>query len=71
MNYRSHFQPTIIKLQRMLDDAQYHGDWGAYLRLRHRIIQLKDHIVDHEERCGYYCSCQPEEKYKHLVLKNK
>jgi len=55
----------------MLDDAQYHGDWGAYLRLRHRIIQLKDHIVDHEERCGYYCSCQPEEKYKHFVLKNK
>ena len=46
MNYRSHFQSTIIKLQRMLDDAQYHGDWGAYLRLRHRIIQLKDHIVD-------------------------
>ena len=64
MNYRSHFQPTITKLQRRLDQAMLAGDWGAYLRLRHRMIEIKTHIVEHEAGCGYTCACEPEEPWQ-------
>jgi len=63
VNYRAHYQHTIIKLQRELDRAMYLGDWGAYLRLRHRIIEIKDHILEHETRCGYDCACEPEPEW--------
>jgi len=67
VNYRSHFQPTIIKLQRMLDEAQYHSDWGAYLRLRHRLIEIKTHILKHEARCGYDCACKPDASWRGML----
>jgi len=60
MNYRSHFQDLITKLQRQLDTAMFREDWGAYLRLRHRMIAIKEHIVAHEAKCGYTCDCEPD-----------
>jgi hypothetical protein len=64
MNYRSHFQNLITKLQRQLDDAMFREDWAAYLPLRHRMIEIKEHIVAHESRCGYDCDCEPALKIK-------
>lgn len=51
----------------MLDQAMLTGDWGAYLRLRHRMIEIKDHVVEHEARCGYHCECEPEQGWENLA----
>lgn len=67
VDYRRHFQPVITKLQRMLDQAQYEQDWGAYLRLRHRMIQIKDHVVAHESVCGYECECKPDPEWSQII----
>jgi hypothetical protein len=67
MNYRNHFQPTITKLQRMLDDAMFAGDWGAYLVLRHRMIEIKEHVIAHESECGYECACKPAHAWQIII----
>jgi len=67
MNYRSHFQNTILQIQRQLDRAMYAGNWGEYLHLRHRMIEIKTHIVEHEARCGYECECQPEPEWSQII----
>jgi hypothetical protein len=67
MNYRNHFQPTITRLQRMLDDAMFAGDWGAYLVLRHRMIEIKEHVIAHESTCGYECNCEPDTEWLYLI----
>lgn len=51
----------------MLDQAQYEQDWGAYLRLRHRMIQIKDHVVAHEAECGYECECKPDQEWSQII----
>lgn len=68
VDYRRHFQPAITKLQRMLDQAQYEQDWGAYLRLRHKMIEIKEHIVAHEAKCGYNCDCELDPEWARLCL---
>ena len=67
MNYRSHFQPLITKLQRRLDQAMLRGDWGVYLRLRHQMIDVKTHILEHEAQCGYECACEPDHAGRELL----
>lgn len=71
MNYRRHFQDTITQIQRELDRAQRLGDWGAYLRLRHRMIEIKEHVVAHEQKCGYDCSCEPDEEFSCFLRINR
>lgn len=67
MDYRSHFQSTIIKLQRQLDDSMFREDWGAYLELRHQMIAIKEHIIAHESVCGYECECKPEPEWSQII----
>lgn len=69
MNYRSHFQNTILQIQRQLDRAMYAGNWGEYLQLRHSMIEIKTHIVEHEAQCGYDCACKPDTSY--LTIQKK
>lgn len=63
MNYRSHFQDTIIQIQRQLDTAMMAGEWGKYLECRHRMIAIKEHIIAHEAKCGYNCDCEPNTEW--------
>ena len=51
----------------MLDDAMFAGDWGAYVVLRHRMIEIKEHVVEHKLKCGYECDCEPEPGWQHLA----
>jgi len=70
VNYRSHFQTAITKIQRQLDHAMQELDWKQYLELRHRLIEIKEHVTAHESRCGYDCECMPDEAGERLLRAN-
>lgn len=68
MNYRRHFQESIIQLQRSLDKAMLNGDWHTYHNLKEQIVSIKNHIIVHESMCGYECSCEPDSEFKSLSI---
>jgi len=67
MNYRAHFQKTITRTQRRLDQAMIRKDWKTYLELRHQMILIKEHVTTHESQCGYNCDCEPDSNWQDLI----